>query len=158
MESILFQKRLSWTDYEDKIHTKKFNNVFYFPDSPFNVLSAAALNEPMKDYEGTWLLTEIKFTIFLGVLVITKREYLTYKIVLQNYRSNLDLASLWGFCKRVGSIPMSSTFNCSFVYIFTQGAPSTSFTTEAEDEVIRQAVSQKLDRPLLNPSKTIEET
>ena len=32
------------------------------------------------------------------------------------------------------------------------------FTPEAEDEVIREAVSQKLDRPLVNPSKQFGET
>ena len=54
----------SWTDYEGKLHTRRFNNVLYFPDSPVNILSATALPEFIKDDEVTWLLTKIKYTIF----------------------------------------------------------------------------------------------
>ena len=45
------------------------------------------------------------------------------------------------------------------VYICTKKDPRTckpmDFTPEAEDEVIREAVSHKLYRPLVNPSKKV---
>ena len=47
-----------WTDYEGHLHTKKLNNVIYFPDSPFNILNATALAESMKDDEVPWVLTK----------------------------------------------------------------------------------------------------
>ena len=43
----------SWTDYEGKLHTKKFNDVLYFTDSPINILSATELSESMKYDEVT---------------------------------------------------------------------------------------------------------
>ena len=46
----------SWTDDEEKLHTKKLNNVLYFPDSSVNVLSETTLDKFMKDYDGTWVL------------------------------------------------------------------------------------------------------
>ena len=33
-------------------------------ESPFNILSATALAESMKDYEGTWVLAKMKYSIF----------------------------------------------------------------------------------------------
>ena len=50
----------SWTDDERKLHTKKLNNLLYFPDSPVNILSATELDEFMKDDEGTWVPTKRK--------------------------------------------------------------------------------------------------
>ena len=48
----------SWNDYDRQMHTKKFNYVLYFPDSPVKILSSTSLAEYMKDYEGTWVLTK----------------------------------------------------------------------------------------------------
>ena len=57
------------------------------------------------------------------------------------------------------SISGYSTFNFAFESICTKEEPITGkpvyLTPEAEDEVIREVVSHKLDRPLVNPSKKI---
>ena len=68
----------SWTDYEGGLQKNKLNNLIYFSDSPVNILSATALSESMKDYEVTWLLTKINILFLLGILVSTKRQYLTH--------------------------------------------------------------------------------
>ena len=56
----------------------------------------------------------------------------------------------------MGSISRYSTFNFSFSSIVTSQDPRTckpkDFTPEVEDEVIRDAVSYKLEIPLVNPS------
>ena len=44
-----------WTYDEVQLHRMKLNNVLYFTDSPANILSATALDEYMKNYEGTWV-------------------------------------------------------------------------------------------------------
>ena len=54
----------SYTDDEGRLHTKKLNNLIYFPDSPANILSAIELAESMNYYKGTWVLTKIKYHIF----------------------------------------------------------------------------------------------
>ena len=36
-------------DGEGKLHTKKSNNVLYFPYSPVNIINATTLAESMKD-------------------------------------------------------------------------------------------------------------
>ena len=55
-----------------------------------------------------------------------------------------------------------STFNFVFESILTKEESRTDkpmdFTPEDEDEVIREAVSQKLDRPLVSPRKKFGET
>ena len=45
--------RWSCIDDEYKIHTKKLNNLLYFPESPFNILSSTSFSESMKYYEVT---------------------------------------------------------------------------------------------------------
>ena len=55
----------SWTDDERQLHTKKFNNVLYFTDSPVNILSEPALAESMKYDKGVWVLTKIKSYFYL---------------------------------------------------------------------------------------------
>ena len=62
----------SYTDDEGKLHTKKLNNVLYFPASPVNIPSATALAGCMKDDEGTWVLTKRKYYILLGGFGSTK--------------------------------------------------------------------------------------
>ena len=47
----------SWTDDDGQLHTKKVNNVLYFPGSLVNLLGAIALAEYSKDDKGTWVLT-----------------------------------------------------------------------------------------------------
>ena len=54
----------SWTDDEWQMHTNKLNNVLYFPESLFNILSATALAESMKDDEGIWVQKKRKYSIF----------------------------------------------------------------------------------------------
>ena len=43
----------SWTDDGGQLHTKKLNNVIYFTNSTFKILSETALPESMKDDDGT---------------------------------------------------------------------------------------------------------
>ena len=56
--------RWSWNDDEGQLHTKKLNNVLYFPDSTVNIISATVLDESIKDDEVTYILTKIKYSIF----------------------------------------------------------------------------------------------
>ena len=54
----------------------------------------------------------------------------------------------------MGSISINSTFNFAFICAREEtitGKPI-DFTPEVKDEVIRDAVSHKLDRPLVNQS------
>ena len=74
----------SWTDEEGKLHTKKLNNLIYFPDSPVNILSGTVLDEIMKDDEGTCVLTKRKILCLLGVWGSTKIQYLTQKNIFQS--------------------------------------------------------------------------
>ena len=53
MENISFVKELAQLDGPGLMMrggglTKKLNNAIYFPNSPVNILSATALDEPMK--------------------------------------------------------------------------------------------------------------
>ena len=57
-----------------QLHTNKLNNVIYLSYSLFNILSTTALDESMKDDDGTWVLTKSKYSILLGILGITKRK------------------------------------------------------------------------------------
>ena len=60
-----------------------------------------------------------------------------------------------GLFNRVGSISRVSTFN----FVCTKEEPITDkpmdFTPEDEDKVIREVVSYKLDRHIVNPSKNV---
>ena len=55
----------------------------------------------------------------------------------------------------MGSISKYSSFNFALASICTRDEPKTGkpmyFTPEVEDEVIREAVSHKLDKPIVNP-------
>ena len=55
----------------------------------------------------------------------------------------------------MGSFSIYFTFNFAFESICTREDERTgnpiNFIPEAEDEVIREAISHKLDRPLVNP-------
>ena len=53
-----------WTDDKGKLRKNKLKNVIYFPESLVNTLSTNVLTESMKDNEGTWALTKIKYSIF----------------------------------------------------------------------------------------------
>ena len=81
----IFTVSWSWTDNEGQLHTKDFNNIIYFTDSSVNILSETTLDESMKDYDdGTWVLTKQNIIFILGGLGITKRQYLTQKIIFHN--------------------------------------------------------------------------
>ena len=54
----------SWTYGEGQIYTNKYKLLFYFTDSQFNILSATALDESIKDYKVTWVPTKGKYSIF----------------------------------------------------------------------------------------------
>ena len=57
----------SWTDDEGQLHTNKLNNVLYSPDSSVNIISETALSEYINDYDGTWVLTKIKYYVYTWV-------------------------------------------------------------------------------------------
>ena len=63
-----------WNDDEGQLHTNKFNGVPYFPCSTVNILSATALDEYMKDDEGTWVQKKGSILFLLGILVSTKMQ------------------------------------------------------------------------------------
>ena len=71
------------------------------------------------------------------------------------FRDPIWILQVFWIFKIVGSISIYSTFNPDFSSICTREEPRTGkpkyFTPEDEDEVIREAVSQKLDIPLVNP-------
>ena len=59
----------------------------------------------------------------------------------------------------MGSISRDYTSNIEFSSICTNKEPTTvkkmDFTPESEEEFIREALSHKLDRPLVNPSNKV---
>ena len=102
----------------------------------------------MKYYEGTWLLTKRKYSIFTW-------DFRKYKDKLshsENCIPELDIQSGFrkfsGFCKRIRSISRYSTFNFSFDFIRKKEESITRktmvFTPEYKCEVIREAGSHKL--------------
>ena len=54
----------SWTDGKVHLHRNKLNNLLYFPESPFNIISEIELDESMNDGEVTWVLTKRGYSIF----------------------------------------------------------------------------------------------
>ena len=58
-----------WTDDDVKMHKNELNNLLYFTDSPFNIISATVLAELMKDDEGTWVLKTVKYSSFTWYFV-----------------------------------------------------------------------------------------
>ena len=81
----------------------------------------------------------------------------------ENYLPELDIqagfSKFVGFCNRVGYISRYSIFNFSIEYICKMkdtiaGNPMDS-TPESEYKFIREAVSKKLDRHILNPSNKV---
>ena len=111
----------SWTDEEGKLHTKKLNNLIYFPDSPVNILSGTVLDEIMKDDEGTFVLTKRKISMFTWGL----GEYKNTIAHSKKYLPELEIQSVFrkfaGFCNRVGSISRYPIFNFSFCLHMQKG-------------------------------------
>ena len=139
--------RVSWycTDEDEQLYTDKLNDVLYFPYSPLNILSATALDESIKDDGVTWVLkTNSIFTWDFG-------KYKNITAHSENCLPELDIQDSFskfsGFFKKVGSISINYTLNFSFESIFTREYPITG----NEYEVISDAVSQKLGKPLVNP-------
>ena len=61
MGKILFPKVIGTvicycTDEKGQLYTRKLNNVIYFTDSSFNIISETVLYEYIKYDEGTWVL------------------------------------------------------------------------------------------------------
>ena len=56
--------RWSCTNDEGKLHAKTFNNVLYLQESPVNILIPTALDESIKDNEGTWVQTKRKYSFY----------------------------------------------------------------------------------------------
>ena len=74
----------SWIDNDGKLQTNTFNKVLNFPDLSAEIISGTALDESIKDDDGIWLLTKINIIFILGVLGITKRQYLIQSIIFRN--------------------------------------------------------------------------
>ena len=129
------------------------NNVIYFPDSSVNILSSAALTESMKDCELTWVPTR-KLMFWEVYKYNSSLRKLSSRIRYPNCISKSS-----GFCKIMGSIYRDATSNFSVASICTREDPRIynpmNFTPEVEDEVIREVVSHKLDRPIVNPSNKV---
>ena len=76
--------RLSETDDEGQLHTKKLNNVLCFTNSPVKIICATVLDESMKYSEGTWVPIKIYTLFLLGILGSKRRQYLTQRIFFHN--------------------------------------------------------------------------
>ena len=74
----------SWTGDWGKIHTKKINNVLYFPESLVNILSATSLTESMKDDEVISIQTKRKYSIFTWYFGKCKKTITHSEIVFHN--------------------------------------------------------------------------
>ena len=113
--------------------------------------------EPMKDYEGTWVLTKRKYGIFTWYYWKYKDKRAHSENCIPELEIQDGFRKFSGFCKGMVSISRYSTFNFAFESICTKEEPITGkpiyFTPEDEDEVMREVVSYKLYRPLVNPSK-----
>ena len=74
--------------------------------------------------------------------------------MLPQWEGQAGFSKFSGFCNIVGSISRYSTFNFAFAYIYKREDPRTDkpmdFIRKVEDEVIMDALSHKLDRPLIN--------
>ena len=98
----------------------------------------------MKDDEVTWVPTKSKYYIFTWYFGKYKNK-ISHS---ENYIPELEIQSgfnkFYGFCKTVGQISIDYTFNFDFEYICTREDPridkTMNFTSESEDEVIREAV------------------
>ena len=113
----------------------------------------------MKDNEKTWVLTKRKYSIFTWGFWKYKNTTANSENCLPEFDIQDGFIKFAGFYKRLGSISIYSTFNFYFVSICPREEMRTfktvDFAPEAEDEVIRESVSHKLDRPLVIPSKKV---
>ena len=74
----------SWTYDEGKLHTKKFNNVLYFPYSSFNILSETAMAKFIKYYDGKWVPTKGKYYIYTWGISEYKKTISHPEIIFHN--------------------------------------------------------------------------
>ena len=141
MEQILFQKglvQLAGTVLMlGKLHTKKLNNLIYFPYSSVKLLSATAFTEYIKDDEVTWVLTKMKYSIFTWYFGKYKNTIARSEIFLPVLDVQAGFSKFSGFNNRVVSISIDSTFDFDLVSICTREVPITDklmgFTPEVED-------------------------
>ena len=117
------------------------------------------MTESTKDDEVIWVLIKIKYYIFTQYFRRYKNTIADSENCLTELEIQAGFSKFAQFCKRVGSILIYFIFNFLFVSIFTRGDLRTGrpmdFTPEVEDEFISEAVSQKLDRPLVNPPNKV---
>ena len=94
------------------------------------------------------------FYFYLGFLEV-KVTIAHSENCLPEFEIQSGFSNFYRFCIRVGSISRDSTFNVAFISISTRNYQITGlpmdFIPYIEDEVIRYSVSDKLDRPLVNP-------
>ena len=117
------------------------------------------MTESTKDDEVIWVLIKIKYYIFTQYFRRYKNTIADSENCLIELEIQAGFSKFAQFFKRVGSISIYFIFNFPFASIFTRGDPRTGrpidFTPEVEDEFISEAVSQKLDRPLVNPPNKV---
>ena len=110
----------------------------------------------MTDDEGTWVLKKRKYSIFTWDFGKYKKAIDHSEIFLPGLYIQAEFIKFDEFFPIVVSISGAFTFNFAFTSICIREEPRTGdlmdFTPYDEDEVTREAVSHKLDRPLVNPS------
>ena len=99
----------------------------------------------MKDDEGKWVLTKIKYSIFTWDFGKYKNTIAHSEKCCPELDIHTGFSKFARFYKRVEYISKDYTFYFSFASIFTKKDPSTDkpiyFTPYAEYEVIRKEVS-----------------
>ena len=120
------------------------------------------MDEFMNDDDGTWVITKIKYSIFTQIFgkytkTISQSEHCLPELEIQAGFSKFS-----GFSKTVVSISINSVFNFYFSSVctreYTRTGKSMDFTPQADDGVIREAVSHKLYRSEVNTSKQFGQT
>ena len=57
--------QITWSDADGKPYTAILKDIFYFPNSPFNVLSVTAFSAQLNDDDRTWIKTTRHQSIFV---------------------------------------------------------------------------------------------
>ena len=94
----------SWNDYQVQLNTNILNNILYFNNSPFNILTATSLDEYMKEDEVTWVLTKSKCYIFTWDSGKYKNTISHSENCLPELDIQAGFSKFSGFYKRVVSI------------------------------------------------------
>ena len=109
--------------------------------------------------EGTWVPIKREYSIFTWNCGRYKNKIYHSENTIPELEIQYGFSKFGGFCKIVGLISIDYTFNFYFASICTTEDPITGipmyFTPYAEDEVIGEEGTHKLDIPLVNPLKNV---